>query len=143
MSEDALHITVIQWLRYQCPHILFWHCPNGAKRHIGAAMRMKAMGMLAGVGDIELHWRTPEGTHKGMIELKWGDNAQTMPQKNFEQSWRFFGGQYAVCKSLEQVIDTLKQWGAIGNVVCPPKPAEDSIFIDHVKPRQKGRRGDK
>lgn len=49
--------------------------------------------------------------HAAGIELKAGDNTQSPNQRDWESKMRTLGGQYAVCRSVAQVRDTLIGWG--------------------------------
>lgn len=107
--EDALQMQVCEYLLYQHRELSWFAVPNGGKRNAREAARLKKMGVRAGVADLIFSW--PNG--KGAIELKIGKNNQTAFQKNFEQQWIYNGGQYAVCRDFNSVINTLRSWKAI------------------------------
>lgn len=110
MSEYSLHLTVADWLRWQCPHLTWWHCGQTATsaRH---GSNLKRMGVQAGVPD--LTFIIPPHGRIGFIELKAGKGKQTETQVTFEQRVRNDGALYAVCRSLEEVEGTLKGWGVL------------------------------
>lgn len=122
--EQQLQISVMQYLRYQCPNALFFHVPNNipmrGKARLGGIM--KAMGVMSGVGDILIFWR---GGYAA-IELKAGKNTQQPSQKNFQYTWQYMGGKYALCRSIEEVGTYLRLWGVITQ--CPPANAPGSII---------------
>ena len=108
--EDLLQEQVAQYLRLQYgrfPHIQFFAVPNGGKRNTFEALRLKKQGVLSGVPDILIFW---DGGY-GALELKIGKNGLSKTQVIFRNDWVGRGDKYAVCKSLEAVIDTLKEWG--------------------------------
>lgn len=107
--EDNLQMAVADYLRIACPNVLWWHTPNGGKRNAREAGRLKRMGVLPGVADIVLHW----GNKKAAMELKVGQRTQTANQTTFMHQWIHHGGQYAVCRSLDEVQAALKIWGVI------------------------------
>lgn len=111
--EDDLQMAVADYLRFQCPSLMWWHTPNGGRRNAKEGARFKRMGVLPGVADILMFWRTGDKTHKAAIELKAGKNSQEPTQKIFEHNWKFQGGQYAICRSLDDVKACLKTWGAL------------------------------
>lgn len=70
--------------------------------------KQKAMGMITGSGDFVFVW--PNGG--GFIELKVG--AQLSPaQRDFRDWCAGSGNRYAVCKSVDEVVATLRSWGAM------------------------------
>lgn len=141
--EDSLQITCANYLRRYCPSVLFFHCPNGMvtsgtpRQRAQRIERFKRMGMLPGVADIILFWRN-ESPCKGAIELKAGKNDQTQAQSNFEQQWKHQGGQYAVCRSLEELESLLIAWGVIKITRLPTRNAMGSVSPVITKPAKKG-----
>jgi len=105
--EDDLQRDVMQFIRLQYPHIISFHCPNGGKRGVREAARLKRQGVLAGVSDVLLYWQDGYGA----IELKYGDNSMSKPQAYFADKLQKFGGKFAVCRSIEDVQAALKAWG--------------------------------
>lgn len=108
--EQALQQSVIKYLRYAAPKCLFFHVPNNIPRGDAKARRiggiMKSMGVLPGVADLLLFWRGGMGA----IELKSEKGKQTDSQRLFERQWVYFGGQYAICRSLDEVQRVLNEW---------------------------------
>ena len=69
--EDNLQIAAVRWFRYQFPDVVIFAIPNGGKRHIGTAVKMKAEGVRAGVPDVCLP--VARGGYHGLyIEMKDG-----------------------------------------------------------------------
>lgn len=111
--EQRLSIQVADYLRAATLDgslIGVWHAvPNEGKRHQIVAAIMKAMGMLPGVGDIHV-----TGTWgSGYLELKVKPNKQSQTQKDFQAWCKLEEIHYAVCYEMDDVIDTLKSWGAL------------------------------
>ena len=93
-SEDTEQINVIQWAQYQIPHHpelkLLHHCPNGGSRNKAEAVKLKQMGVRAGVPD--LHLPVPKGVYSGLyIEMKYGNYC-------------------AVCYGAEEAINIIAQY---------------------------------
>lgn len=105
--EDTLQMSVADYLRYQFPTLLWFHTPNGGKRHPREAARLKRMGVLPGVADILLFWKSGMGA----IELKSDIGRQRDTQKEFMLKWVANGGRYNICRSIEDVQDTMRAWG--------------------------------
>lgn len=79
VTEDALHIALAQWLRYQPLVGLWWHTPN-THSSVQHAVKLKRMGMLSGVLDFQfLH---PEN-RIAFIELKRRGGVLNPSQKIF------------------------------------------------------------
>lgn len=73
------------------------HCNNNNSANSIAGAKMKAMGVVRGVSDMEL-------VYDGgvlFIELKVGDNGQSEHQKDFMNKVRARGHDYVIVKSLE------------------------------------------
>lgn len=67
--ESDEQIALFKWLRLAFPKLIAFHCPNGGKRSLRTAVRLKKEGVLAGVPDIVIAKRC--GPYAGMyIELK-------------------------------------------------------------------------
>jgi hypothetical protein len=82
-SEDKLQADCFLWFHNTYPHLrgLLWHVPNELSGHVSQVManRMKAMGLIAGVPDLEFHYnlrttfielKNPEGTGRTSKEQK-------------------------------------------------------------------------
>jgi hypothetical protein len=61
-SEDKLQADCFMWFHNTFTHLrgLLWHCPNELTGlvHPSVSNKMKAMGLVAGVPDLELHFRS-------------------------------------------------------------------------------------
>ena len=67
--EDNLQQTCVEWWRHAYPKRLIFHIPNGGKRNLREAVRLKKQGVVAGVPDLFC----PEPTklfHGLFVELK-------------------------------------------------------------------------
>jgi hypothetical protein len=119
-SEDTEQIAVIQWSQYNVNRYpeLKWlhHIPNGGSRNKQEAVKLKQMGVKAGVSDLCLPY--PKGIYCGLyIEMKYGDGRQQQSQKGFLKDMAKAGHFVATCYSAEEAIRvivkylTLKTWG--------------------------------
>lgn len=106
--EDILQMQVARFLKVAAPDLLWWHVPNGGRRHPAEARKFKDMGVRPGVPD--LCFVLPGGL-SGFIELKAGKNALEPTQKAFGAAVVASGAAYAVCRSLEAVEASLRSWG--------------------------------
>lgn len=108
--EEIIHRDVAEYLRVVRPRALWWHTPNGARMSKAQAGIHKALGMLSGVPD--LIFICEDGLAK-FVELKAEGKYLSQTQKAFRETVAGLGCEYAVCRSVEDVSETLKEWGLI------------------------------
>ena len=111
--EDTEQIVVIQWAQYNVNRYpeLKWlhHCPNGGSRNQREAVKLKQMGVKAGVSDLCLPY--PKGIYCGLyIEMKFGDNRQQTSQKEFLKDMAGAGHFVATCYSAEEAIGVITEY---------------------------------
>ena len=112
-SEDTEQIAVVQWAQYNVNHHpeLKWlhHCPNGGSRNRLEAVKLKQMGVKAGVSDLCLPY--PKGIYCGLfIEMKYGNNRQQDSQKEFLADMAAVGHFVATCYSAEEAITVITEY---------------------------------
>ena len=112
-SEDTEQIAVIQWAQYSSSRYpeLRWlhHCPNGGSRNRLEAVKLKQMGVKAGVSDLCLPY--PKGIYCGLyVEMKFGDNRQQESQKKFLKDMADAGNFVATCYSAEEAIKVIEEY---------------------------------
>lgn len=107
--EDDLAILVADFLRAAAPHLVWSHIPNGGKRNVREAVRFKRMGVLPGFADLIFVW----DMRCWFIELKSATGSQTTDQRGFEGMVKAEGCKYEVCRSLDEVAETLVAWGLL------------------------------
>ena len=85
------------------------HVPNGGSRNKQEAVKLKQMGVKAGVSDLCLPY--PKGLYCGLyIEMKFGDNRQQETQKEFLADMAEAGHFVATCYSAEEAIEVIKKY---------------------------------
>jgi len=112
-SEDAEQISVVQWAEWNTGKYpeLKWlhHCPNGGSRNRLEAVKLKQMGVKAGVSDLCLPY--PKGIYCGLyIEMKYGNNRQQETQKEFLGDMAEAGHFVATCYSAEEAVRVITQY---------------------------------
>ena len=109
--EDALQMQVWSTLTQfgVTERAIVFHPPNGGKRNHREAGRMKAMGVVPGVPDLCFLW----DDKRAFIELKVGRNTLSPKQKIFRNKCREHGIPYEVCRTLDEVLDTVAEWGLL------------------------------
>ena len=105
--EDDLQTNCIQWFRLQYPNRIILAIPNGGRRNIREAARLKRMGVLAGVFDLFIP--EPNTRFVGLwIELKIRPNKLTKEQTGFCDNMKQRGYQTRVCWSFEDFRESVK-----------------------------------
>lgn len=119
-SEDTEQINVMEWARWNVSKYpeLKWlhHIPNGGSRNKREAVKLKQMGVKAGVSDICLPY--PKGIYCGLyIEMKFGNNRKTEEQKAFLQDMEEAGHFVVTCYSAEDAVRVIEEYLNIGKWV--------------------------
>ena len=111
-GEDALQHEILQMLKTSLiPGAIWFAVPNGGKRGIKVAMKMKATGQRAGVADlIIIH---PETRVAHSLELKVGKNGLQKEQREYRDQCHAIGAPWAVARSRDGAQDILSDWGLI------------------------------
>lgn len=112
-SEDTEQIQVMNWAHWytkQYPELKWLHhIPNGGSRNRSEAVKLKQMGVKAGVADLFLP--CPKGIYCGLyIEMKYGDNRKTDRQKEFLADMAGNGYFAITCYSADAAIRVLEEY---------------------------------
>lgn len=86
------------------------HIYQGRNENEGFFLKM--MGVYPGVSDLLVIWATPTGVDFGFIEMKTDKGRLSPPQIKFKGICQAFGIKWALCRTVRQVHDTVKGWGA-------------------------------
>ncbi len=110
-SESVEQICLFRWAMYQegkYPELaLLYHIPNGGKRCITTAKRLKAEGVKSGVPDLHLPIAM-NGYHGLYIELKKKEgNSITENQDRWLKALNAQGYYAVVCKGWEEASKTI------------------------------------
>lgn len=105
--ERKLQIEAVAAIRRMFPHVICAHIANGGSRNPREGANLKRMGVLAGMPDLALWW---DGGH-GLIELKAGKGKLSESQSVIMTAFKMHGVRTAVCRSLDEVVQTLHCWG--------------------------------
>lgn len=113
VNESVEQINLFRWAAYASggmPELgLLYHIPNGGKRDITTAKRLKAEGVKAGVPDLCLP--VPRGIYHGLyIELKAGKNKTTTNQNRWLDDLLKQGYCVAVCYGWEAASKVLTDY---------------------------------
>ena len=116
-SEDTEQMLVMQWAalnerRY--PELKWlYHVPNGGSRNRAEAVKLKQMGVKAGVSDLQLP--AGKGIYGGIcLEMKHEDGTIQKSQKEFLRDMAAAGKYAGVCYGAEEAIKTLEEYLSLG-----------------------------
>ena len=112
-SEHAEQVALFFWAgmaRARHPELaLLFTIPNGGRRHIQVARRLKAEGVKPGVPDICLP--VPRGPWHGLyIELKTATGAASREQRQWLEALVTQGYRVALCRGWEAARDCLREY---------------------------------
>jgi hypothetical protein len=111
--EERLSIEVANMLRKESIEgnlkAVWTHVANESKRHRITALVLKAMGLISGALDFFFI-----GSHNsGLIELKSSTGRLSENQKLYIAWALSLGVPHAVCRTVDEVRDTLIAWGLL------------------------------
>ncbi len=107
--EMRLHMAILPFLQAVLPREAadtLIHVPNGEKRTPITGALLKRMGTKPGVEDLQFIWRG----QLCAIEVKPEGEYQSRVQKAREAAVVAAGGVYALCRSTDDVRETLAEW---------------------------------
>jgi hypothetical protein len=130
--EDDHAMALMRWVRLherKVPELsLLFHIPNGGRRNVREAARLKAMGVKAGVSDYFLpvrQWDKDAHFFAGLwIELKAGKNRPTPAQ--FDWQRKMFAQSYAV----HICVGWLEAAGCIAHYLARPDIAPKGAHLN-------------
>lgn len=113
--EEILQSCCAQYLRVACPDVLWWSSGNGfyvggGKNRFAYIDKMKKLGLLPGVPDLQLIWASPQGPMVAFIELKAGKNKPTAEQLAVMSRLQEIGLHAEWVNSFDAFVALLKKW---------------------------------
>lgn len=105
--EDALQASVVEYLRAVAPDCLTFAVPNGGRRNLREAGRLKSAGVLAGVPDLVVV--APRQVI--FMELKAGRGRLSPAQEDVHERLRACGHSVAIVRSIDDARNTLRACG--------------------------------
>ncbi len=108
--EETIQRAVFQHIAARSmPGVFAWHTPNGGKRNLVEAIKLKRMGTLAGVPDVLILM----GGRLYALELKAPKGRLTPVQERVLERMDECGAHTAVVYGLDQALITLEVWGIL------------------------------
>jgi hypothetical protein len=113
-TEDAIQRAVLDILK-MCGvrNLVYFHVPNGGKRNLIEAVRLKAAGTLAGIPDLVLV--AAGAAH--FLELKAPKGRLSAVQEVAHEALRKAGARVATAYGIDEAIERLKEWKLVRDVV--------------------------
>lgn len=110
-SEHKEQVLLFQWadaVRQRFPDLeMLIAIPNGGKRHIGTAVKMKKEGVKSGVWDVFLP--VPSGIYHGLwIEMKSLKGSLSENQRKWGGMCSLQGYRMVVCRSWHEAKDAIE-----------------------------------
>lgn len=112
--EDQAQATLMQWSRMAAFNggkvsDYLHHSPNGGKRDLREAVRLKAQGVMSGYPDLHL-FVARHGFHGLFIEMKSPTGTTSANQKEVMKRLSEQGYKCVVCKSFESAQKEIKEY---------------------------------
>lgn len=107
--EHQLQVSCLKWFRLQHRGRLIYAVPNGSKRNIITATKLKAEGVVKGVPDlcIPVANRFYHGLY---IEMKIKPNTPSIEQKDIMFQLHVNGYKCAVCYSIKEFMSVVNEY---------------------------------
>lgn len=110
-SEHRLQVALVDYLALALrPELECRAIPNGEKRHIRVAQRLKNEGVRRGTPDIFIC--LPEG-RIAWLEMKAHKGVLSEDQKAFRDKVLALGHLHGVARSIEEALEHLTNWDAL------------------------------
>tara|TARA_R110000851_G_scaffold51794_2_gene122678 strand:+ start:295 stop:639 length:345 start_codon:yes stop_codon:yes gene_type:complete len=106
MSEDALQQLCYMWFHNTYPNLrgLLFHVPNGGSRHVLEAVKMKKIGVVAGVADLLFLWNGK----CYCLELKTATGRQSKKQQDWQNLVQKNGMVYLIIRNVNEFQTSVK-----------------------------------
>lgn len=110
-SEHKIQCALMDYLQIAGRKDLHWFAiPNGEKRHIAVASRLKAEGVRRGSPD--LVFILPDGK-TGFLEMKNASGSLSPDQKAFRDKAKELGHLWGMARSVDEALPILTEWGVL------------------------------
>lgn len=106
--EDQVHRAVLTWIRKVAPQCLAFHPANGGSRHRLEAIKLKTLGVVAGVPDLIVF---APGGRAFCLEVKAEKGTLQPTQKAFARQMEDLGIGWALVRSVDDARAAFASWG--------------------------------
>jgi len=108
-EEEHIQCDFIKWFRMQYPSELIFAIPNGGKRNMLEAVRLKRQGVIAGVPDLFIA-KSNEKYNGLFIEMKSEKGKKSPNQIAISNTLEIKGYKVEFCNSLSNAIKQTKDY---------------------------------
>lgn len=105
-GEDALQVSIAEYLHRCWPSLIWWHTPNGGARSPREGARFRRMGVRAGVPDLVIIGREGRAI---FVELKTDKGRLSDAQGDFLGAAREAGCLCFLARSLSEMMAIMLQ----------------------------------
>ena len=116
-TEDQFSAEFHKQVRNTWPETwrLMFHTPNEGKKSMQEAMKLKAMGVIAGVPDHILLWKL----RMYCFELKLPNGTVSQAQKDLHKAWAAQGAVIYICYDLESALIAMELVMTAASIIHP------------------------
>jgi hypothetical protein len=108
-GEAGVQKAVIDYIKYQYPHVLYCASAGGVRTSMKQAIKMKATGYVKGVPDLQIF--EPVGNYHGLlIEIKDLKGVVSKEQKQWIKDLNDRGYYATYCKGVESTIKVIDDY---------------------------------
>lgn len=117
--EEQIQRSLVEQLRWRCrPGVIWFHVPNGGYRWKTTAATLKALGVRAGVADLqfiwsECIWSDMPQTCVLFLELKRRGEKLRPEQKQFQADCWLVNTDYEIADNIDDAIKILERYGIL------------------------------
>lgn len=109
-GETSIHMAIVHYVNRVIPHNIMFHPANGEKRSKKDAVKLKRMGVRAGIPDLAM----PIGCGKILwMEVKKPGGKLSKAQREMHDKLRNFGHTVAIVEGIDDVRNTFKALGIV------------------------------
>jgi len=110
-GEAGVQKAVVDYIKYQYPHVLYCASAGGVRTSMKQAIKMKATGYIKGVPDLQIF--EPVGNYHGLlIEIKDLKGVVSKEQKQWIKDLNDRGYYATYCKGVESTIKVIDDYFA-------------------------------
>lgn len=110
-SEHKIQCALMDYLAIAGRRDLHWFAiPNGEKRHISVASRLKAEGVRRGSPDLVF---ILDGGRTGFLEMKNATGTLSPDQREFRDKAKTLGHLWGMARSVDEALPILTEWGVL------------------------------
>lgn len=108
-EEHNIQCAIVEWFRLQYRELLIFAIPNGGRRNPREAKRLKREGVLPGVPDLFIPFKSL-GYYGLFIEMKSEKGRLSKDQKDIQEKLKERGYRVVTCYSFDDAVKEIKYY---------------------------------